>query len=175
MDNKISAWVKRDAPNNHECDFRTPGYLWRWINHEFGQIDYDAACTPGLNNLATPLRLEDEWPPGSTIYSNPPYDAESIVKWVEKGFEHAANGGKHILCLPNKIGQVFFNKYITRFSQMIFLGGRVDFSSPYSVKNGASMSSTIIFVQEFGHEYSDVKVEALLLRDLKVQFKEAEE
>lgn len=84
MNNKVKAFLKSHHPNTKECDYRTPEYLFNWIQDEWGPIDYDAACfADGSNALATPLRLEDEWPI-STVYSNPPYDAESIAKWFDK-------------------------------------------------------------------------------------------
>ena len=64
-------------------DFRTPQYLWDFIKSQWNP-QFDAACEAGVNNLATPLRLEEEWSNG-VIYSNPPFDTPSIVKWALKG------------------------------------------------------------------------------------------
>ena len=171
--NRAEAYVRRDIhPNNSECDFRTPAYLWRWINDRFGEIEYDGACEAGVNNLATPLRLEDSWPIGATVYSNPPFDSDSIVKWFEKGEELAANGGVHIMCLPNKISQVFFQPLIARFDEIIFLGGRVNFESPHAVKGGASMSGTMITRQGGKRVKNSPIIEGILLKDIKKEWRE---
>ena len=81
-------------------DFRTPSYLWKYIN-SIQTVDFDGACEAGINNLAKPLRLENEWPSG-VVYSNPPFDIESINAWVKKGFEHSrrAEGNVSIILIP---------------------------------------------------------------------------
>ena len=62
-----------------QVDFRTPPYLFNYIKSLYGRVDYDGACfADGSNALATPLRLENEWPDG-IIYSNPPFDDDSII------------------------------------------------------------------------------------------------
>ena len=72
-----------------QVDFRTPNYLFKYIQSLYGYVDYDGACfEDGSNALAKPLRLENEWPNG-IIYSNPPFDDDSIIKWITKGFEHS--------------------------------------------------------------------------------------
>ena len=171
-DIKIKSYLNRGSHlHNDKVDFRTPPYLFHWIEENFGIIDYDAACVDGLNNLSKPLRLEEEWPKGSTIYSNPPFDSPSIEKWFVKGEIHAANGGVHIMCIPNKICQVFFSKMITRFDEIVFLGGRVNFISPYAVKGGASMSGTLITRQGGLTKYHDTPIiRGVLLSDMKKQY-----
>ena len=168
---KISSFLNRGQhQHNDKDDFRTPPYLWWWINREFGSIDYDGACTPGLNNLAEPLRLEEKWPSASVVYSNPPFDSPSIEKWFDKGSEHSENGGTHIMLLPDKLCQVFMSRMISHFSQIVFLGGRVNFISPYAVSGGASMSGSIITVQT---QTELPKVRSVLLRDIKKEYKES--
>tara|TARA_R110002110_G_scaffold70410_1_gene188992 strand:+ start:266 stop:772 length:507 start_codon:yes stop_codon:yes gene_type:complete len=145
--NQKDAFLNRKQhKNNSKDDFRTPEYLWDFINTTF-HIEYDAACEKGINNLAPSLRLEDIWPSGSTIYSNPPYDKESIIKYVHKGWRHTFNHGTHIMLLPNKLCQVFMADLIVEFDHIIYLHGRVNFVGPNSVKGGASMNGSIIVIQ----------------------------
>jgi hypothetical protein len=153
--------------HNDKDDFRTPAYLLRFIEDHFGRIDYDGACTPGLNNVATALRLEEPWPIG-LVYSNPPYDKDSILAWFAKGEELANAGGTHVMCLPEKVTQTFFVPLIERFEEIIFLGGRVNFVSPYAVKGGASMNGTILTRQ--GGDKTGLAVSGVLLRDLKARY-----
>jgi len=138
---------------NHEKtklnDFRTPEYLMKWIDSRFGPVDYDAACEPGVNNLFSPLRLEQVWPIGSTVYSNPPYDAPSIIKWFNKGLKHVEKGGTHIMLIPNKLCQKSFIESIHPFIQtIVFIGGRVNFEGPNITKGGSSRSGSIILINE---------------------------
>ena len=171
-DKKAKAFVMRSShEHTDKSDFRTPAYLFNWINSKW-PIDYDGACIDGLNNLTTPLRLEDEWPIGSTVYSNPPFDSPSIIKWFEKGKAHAENGGIHIMLLPNKICQVFFSSFVTQFDEIIFLGGRVNFDSPYATKGGTSMQGTIITRQGGETKYHDTPIiSSVLLRDIKRKYR----
>jgi len=170
---KHEAFLMRNKhEHNDKDDFRTPPYLFSYIEKRYGKIDFDAACTPDVNNLAVPLRLEDEWPLGSTIYSNPPFDSDSIAKWVKKGREHVdrGEGGIHILLLPDKLTQCFFAELFPMIQEIIFLGGRVNFVSPYAVKGGTSMNGSIIIAQtQRKHPLIATNV---LIRDLKKRYNE---
>ena len=148
MSEKRAASFVAHHEHSSKDDFRTPAYLFEWIDRKFGPVEYDAACfADGSNALATPLRLEDEWPNHSVIYSNPPF--RDYVKWLDKGRLHALKGGIHILLIPNRLCQV---KVVERLSTHLIseiwcLGGRVNFEGPHSVKGGASRTGTIILVQ----------------------------
>ena len=167
----------KKLPNTDMVDFRTPDYLWDFIKTRWNP-QYDAACTPGLNNLAKPLRLEEDWPNG-VIYSNPPFDTPSIIKWALKGFEHSrkAEGNIHVMLIPNKLNVVLLQKECSHtFDKLIFLGGRVDFPSPYAVKGGASRNGSVLVIQNV--MYSSLTIyplpkdnEYILLSKLKGRFK----
>ena len=167
---KSAAFAQNVHPNTHEDDFRTPAYLFDWINDIFGPVEYDAACDEN-NNLAPPLRLEDDWPTGSVIYTNPPFDSQSIIAWFDKGRIHADNGGIHIMCLPNKLCQTFFTERISQCDEILLLGGRVDFSGPFSTPGGASRSGTVVIVQHWDRPFSPI-VRGMRLRDLKARYKQ---
>ena len=161
----------KKLPNTDMVDFRTPNYLWDFIKTRWDP-QYDAACTPGLNNLTTPLRLEDDWPNG-VIYSNPPFDTPSIIKWALKGFEHSrkAEGNIHIMLIPNKLNVVTLQKGCSHtFDKLIFLGGRVDFPSPYAVKGGASRNGSVLVIQSVKDALFSAS-EYTLLSELKERFK----
>jgi len=139
--------MNRRLPKTDMVDFRTPAYLFSYINSLY-TIEYDGACSPGINNLAKPLRLEEEWPQG-VIYSNPPFDITSICAWLEKGWNHSRKhySNVHILLLPNKLTQVKLHDFSHMIDKIIFLGGRVDFDSPHAVKGGTSRMGSIIVIQ----------------------------
>ena len=156
--------MNKKLKNTDQVDFRTPPYLFKFIN-SIAKVDFDGACEANENNLAEPLRLEDKWPNG-VVYSNPPFDIDSICSWVEKGYEHSRKHPNNIsiILIPNKITQVKFqNKCSDLIDKMIFLGGRVNFISKFSVKGGSSRNGSIILIQSpkfKGFEF-------IRLRDLK--------
>ena len=146
---RADAFKARSHENSHQEDFRTPAYLWAWIQHRWNPT-FDAACfADGSNALAKPLRLEDEWPKGSTVYSNPPFNATSYAKWLDKGRDHAAKGGTHVLLIPNRLCQLALVDRIGShmIAEVWCLGGRVNFEGPFSCKGGTSRSGTIILIQ----------------------------
>jgi hypothetical protein len=148
-----------------QVDFRTPPYLFNYIDSLLKPVEFDGACEVGVNNLAKPLRLEEEWPNG-VIYSNPPFDMDSIIKWCEKGYEHsrAHPDNIHYLLIPNKLTQVAFQNSCSQLiDKIIFFGGRVDFASPFAVKGGASRNGSILIIQHQGL----TGVDFVLLSDLK--------
>ena len=130
-----------------------------------------------MNNLTTPLRLEEDWPNG-VIYSNPPFDTPSIIKWALKGFEHSrkAEGNIHVMLIPNKLNFVKIQTECSHtFDKLIFLGGRVDFSSPYSIKGGTSRNGSVLVIQYENNDDRDIELskynEYILLSELKERFK----
>ena len=167
--NKSEAFVS-SHPHSSQDDFRTPYFVFDWLNFQFGPIQYDGACEDGVNNLAQSLRLEDDWPTAATVYSNPPWDAESIEKWILKGIQLRSSGGTHIMLIPNKLCQCFISKYVSDFDRLIFIGGRIDFSGPYSCSGGASRSGSVIIIQSHYWSLQGVSSESILLRDIKRRF-----
>ena len=159
---KIKAF---NAPSCGLDDFRTPAYLLDFIRLRWG-LDYDAACTPNVNNVVPKtLRLEEEWPKKkwpTTIYSNPPFDTKSIIKWIHKGYDWVNKDGEdkkskrneriHVMLIPNKLTVVELQKECTigvnpMWNDIIFLGGRINFEGPNVVKGGASRNGCVLLIQ----------------------------
>jgi hypothetical protein len=135
--------------HNHTSkdDFRTPKYLIEWINKKYGPIEFDGACTPGINNLFSPLSLEEEWPSNSIIYSNPPWDSNSIIKWFQKGLKHTKKGGVHIMLIPNKLCQKSLVENVNPYIEtLVFLGGRINFEGPFVTKGGSSRTGCLLLI-----------------------------
>lgn len=155
-----------------QVDFRTPNYLLNYIKSLYGKIDYDGACfLDGSNAVAKPLRLENKWPNG-IIYSNPPFDDLSIIKWIKKGYQHsrAEVNNIHIMIIPNKLNHVKIQKEaLNLIDKIIFLGGRVDFKSQFSVKGGASRNGSVILIQDYKLS-NNKKFEYKLLSEIKEDF-----
>ena len=78
------------------------------------------------------------------------------------------------MCLPNKICQTFFTERIALCNEIWMLGGRVDFSGPFSVNGGASRSGTMIIIQRYAPSTHHPIVRGIRLKDLKQRFKDKE-
>jgi len=170
-DNRYKTMNKK-LPKTDMVDFRTPLYLQKFIKDHW-DFEYDAACEAGVNNLAKPLRLEDEWVNNTIIYSNPPFDDESLIKWIKKGHEWVQQHTRniHVILIPNKLNHVKIQKE-TRgmINKLIFLGGRVDFDSIHSVKGGSSRNGSVLIIQGHQSEYSKRSFDFILLSDLKKEY-----
>ena len=150
-------------------DFRTPKYLENYIRDRWN-FQFDGACEAGVNNLAEPLRLEDDWKNDCVIYSNPPFDDDSIIKWIKKGYEWSQKhrGNIHVILIPNKLNHVKIQKETKgMINKLVFLGGRVNFDSIYSVKGGSSRNGSVIIVQTY---FLDNSIDFVLLSDLKKKY-----
>lgn len=156
-----------------QVDFRTPAYLFEYIKSLYGYVQYDGACfEDGSNALAYPLRLQEEWPSG-IIYSNPPFDDDSIIAWINKGWHHSRKDKNniHIMLIPNKLNHVKIQKNgFELIDQIIFLGGRVDFKSEFSTKGGASRNGSIILIQDQTLNNHEKQFSFKLLSELKEAF-----
>ena len=90
-----------------------------------------------------------------------------------KGFEHSrkAEGNVHVMLIPNKMTVVSLQKGCSHtFDKLIFLGGRVDFPSPYAVKGGASRNGSVLVIQSVKDALFSAS-EYILLSELKERFK----
>jgi len=156
-----------------QVDFRTPEYLFKYIKSIYGDVHYDAACfQDGSNALANPLRLGDNWPEG-IIYSNPPFDDDSIIKWINKGWHHSRKNKNniHIMLIPNKLNHVKIQKNgFDLIDKIIFLGGRVNFKSSFSTKGGSSRNGSIILIQDQTLNNHEKQFSFKLLSVLKEEF-----
>ena len=131
----------------HEEDFRTPKYLVEYMKHRFGEKFYDACYNQNFDNcLERPyipnitIPNNDEW-----VYFNPPFHSDKIHYFIDLAVELKKIGITSVFLLPNKLCQVAFVERINpHFSKIIFLGGRINFISEYSVKGGSSRNGCFI-------------------------------
>ena len=168
---RIENWSK-EFENSKEEDFRTPPFILRFIESRYGLIEHDVACfADGSNAVANPVRLESCWPVGH-VYANPPFDSSSIEKWWIACMAHATSGkGKATMLLPNKLCQVFLNKWVPTCSEVILLGGRLNFHGPFSAKGGASRQGSVIIHFEVGGNPSrEPKLSVRRIKTLKEWF-----
>lgn len=159
--------------NSRQVDFRTPEYLFNYIKSFYGRIDYDAACENGVNNLAEAIRLEDTWPNDKIIYSNPPFDTAAIIEWINKGHRWVGMHQKnvHIILIPNKCCTKKLTKHFQdKIQSFIFLGGRVNFDSIYSVPGGSSRNGSVILIQCHWRNAKFMPIQFIELAEVKNRF-----
>lgn len=187
MSDKKAAAFLQNHPNTDLDDFRTPNWLLAFIHMHWG-INYDAACTPGLNEVVEKtLRLEETWPVKRwpiSIFSNPPWDTKSIIKWINKGHEwvHAPQKRKiksqrtHIMLIPNKLTVVELQEsceYLSKYD-LIFLGGRINFEGPNIAPGGSSRTGCLLLIQRNHSKYGLMGVRYIPIKKLKSVFRYAE-
>ena len=145
--NKLNAWKKGIFERTHQEDFRTPQYIIHFLKSKYGSKFYDACYNQNFDNcLSKPyipkltIPNKDEW-----VYFNPPFHSDKIHYFIDLAQELKKNGITSIFLLPNKLCQVgFVNKINLHFNEIIFLGGRINFISKYSVKGGTSRNGCFI-------------------------------
>lgn len=149
--NQARAFIRRkDHEHNTKDDFRTPAYLINYLCSRFGKGLRDGACSEE-NKKGEPINVfgfhliePKEW-----IYVNPPFDTPSIVAFVDACSK--LDGNDRVFLLPNKLCQKRFVESVNaHFDEIIMLGGRINFESPYAVKGGTSMNGCF-----FGIMYAD--------------------
>ena len=142
-DSRRDAFVKAYHPKTREDDFRTPEYILRYIERWSARaITHDGACSSD-NAKREPIDIfsGEAIPDNSLIFINPPWDSPTVEKFVGMAYRRVLeNPSVHVVfLLPNKLTEVRWVEGINdAFNHVIFLGGRVDFSGPHSVKGGAS-------------------------------------
>tara|TARA_Y100000004_G_C8896584_1_gene404443 strand:- start:644 stop:1180 length:537 start_codon:yes stop_codon:yes gene_type:complete len=145
---------KRNHEHNDKDDFRTPMYLINWLKDKFGEGLRDGACTIGVNNKGEPINVfsPDSIEPEEWIYVNPPFDMKNVLMFV-KACAKLSNDNDVVMLLPNKLcSKAYVLNVNHHFDEIIMLGGRICFESPYAVTGGSSMNGCFI-----GIMYSDVR------------------
>lgn len=152
--NKRSHFLKRPQhEHNEKDDFRTPMYLINYLKRHFGEGLRDGACSPE-NMKGEPFNVfsDDSMLKGEWLYINPPYDTPSIIRFVRAAVLHSEKGHDVVFLIPNKLCQKEWCLHINQhFDEIMCLGGRVNFESPYAVKGGSSMNGCF-----FGIIYGDL-------------------
>ena len=167
--NAFNTWKH---PNTTQDDYRTPQYLLDFIGETFGEITRDGACHDS-NGVAHSFDVfgSEELGPKDTLFINPPWETKEVVRFVSAASRQVDNGAKVVFLLPNKLCEVAWCSNVNDyFENIILLGGRVDFSGPFSVKGGASRYGTFIGVMGKGRDHVTY-IESINIRDLKSKYK----
>lgn len=157
-DNQIKHFINRGIhPHNEKDDFRTPMYIIDWLKDHFGDNLLDAACSEE-NKKGEYINIFKE--PASYaifdlttwIYINPPFDMQNCIDFTQAGALWNEKGWPVVMLLPNKLcSKSYCEKINIHFDEIICLGGRINFESPYAAKGGTSMNGCFL-----GIMYGDV-------------------
>lgn len=150
-DKKIKHFIQRHLnEHNQKDDFRTPMYIINWLKSRYGYNLLDAACSEEnkkgeyINIFKKPAQYEI-FSPDTWIYINPPFDMKNVIKFTQAAAQWASKGWPVVMLLPNKLcSKSYCEKVNIHFDEIICLGGRINFDSPYSVKGGTSMNGCFL-------------------------------
>lgn len=149
---KAEAFNQWKHPKTSENDYRTPEFIINWLKAKHGPAMYDCAFNEDHSNaLGRPFDLWGEKTPavGHWLFINPPWDTPTVRKFVERARYWADRGWIVCFLLPNKLTEVTWMEHINQeFNHLIFLGGRLDFSGPHSVKKGTSRWGTFVGIMD---------------------------
>jgi len=108
--------------------WRTPRWLFDYLNAEFGPFTLDAAASDE-NHLCDKYYteqnsgLDNEW--NGIVFCNPPYS--DISPWVKKA---GGEAGRILLLLPSRTGMAWFQDCLSFASVCFVTGGRIKFIDP---------------------------------------------
>lgn len=158
-------------PNTKKQDFHTPQFIIKWLKDLIGERFVDAAWSNELkNNVSETFDLWGEKKPEGWIFINPPWDTETTLRFMERALYFAEEGSTVVWLLPNKLTQTHWVKSMNPyFDSIIFLGGRLNFSGPWSVDGGSSRYGTFIGIQN-----PPMKIkkgfDSVLIREIKARY-----
>lgn len=121
-------------------EWATPEYIWKYMQHEVGRFDFDAAANAA--NSVAKMFTDDalnsvDWA-GKTIWLNPPYS--KIAPFMKKAL-HQSKLGKTIVCLvPARTCTAWWHDYAMK-GEVRYLRGRLKFGDS---KNAAPFPSAIV-------------------------------
>ena len=167
----FNKWVH---PKTREDDYRTPAFVLRYVSDLMGRpITHDGACSPD-NAVSLPFDLfsNEQLPEDSLLFVNPPWDTPNVKRFVEAAHRKTPESSDCVFLLPNKLSEVGWVLDVNwRFSEIIMLGGRLDFTGPHSVKKGASRWGTFLGVlKTFGNPNNDTRFHSIRIKTLKEEY-----
>lgn len=131
----VNAPELRDAtttPADERDSWRTPPWLFRFLETRFGQFDVDLAADQHNALVSVWISREENalglpWAPLVHGFCNPPYS--DITPWVEKAIAEAANGFSTTMVLPTHRNQRWaaLSRWAT---ERIEFEGRINFLRP---------------------------------------------
>lgn len=178
---RAEAWNKRVHPNTNKPDFHTPSFVLEYIKDQFpGKDLLDCAWSDELNNATGPtfdiFNQENVASPGHFFFINPPWDSETVIRFYHEALGRywaRGQGTPFCLLLPNKLNQTSWVKFIlphvAHHGHICFLGGRLNFSGPWSTPGGSSRYGSILLMHGSAKK-GQISYE--MIRDLKKRYAE---
>jgi hypothetical protein len=174
---RARAWNKRVHPNTNKPDFHTPQFVLDYIKEQFpGRSMLDCAWSEELNNATAPtfdLFTNQEVPKDHFLFINPPWDTQTVIQFYHEAHRrfHSMNeDAPFCMLLPNKLTQTSWISHILPYiDHVCFLGGRLNFSGPWSTPGGSSRYGSILI---FHGSKKEGQISFEMIRELKKRFSE---
>lgn len=151
----MKAYTNSKTPQDQKNEWRTPPYIFRWVESLLGGIDYDTACT-WENKLARPVwaarhaaslspdALLVDW--SDRCFCNCPYD--DVQTWAY----HAIAQERAItaLLIPSPNGESYYRR-LTEASHETMIVGRLAFiGADGKPKGGNNRGSSLFIINGYG-------------------------
>lgn len=139
------------TPVNERDEWRTPPWLFEWLDDRF-DFHIDLAATPE-NALCSSFRtkghsaLEETWHEfdhATRGWCNPPYS--NIDPWVEKAIHEQQHGFLTVMVFPSPNGEDRFAKVFSHASEIIDIVGRVHFLRPDGTPCNQNTRGTSVYI-----------------------------
>lgn len=172
-------YVGTTSPDSTRSNWRTPDYLFNYLDLRFGPFDIDlAACESSskcdmfyskeINSLA------QDWTIHKRMFLNPPYD--DIMPWAIKAADtiaKAKSGTTITVVLPNDNSTAWYAKFLSGSSRVINIisdgkrSGRISFVDAGTNKPGKGNSKgTNVFILS-ARKGKSVVTEYISIKDLE--------
>jgi phage N-6-adenine-methyltransferase len=138
---------------NPRDTWETPQWLFGWCVRKYGSFDVDAAA--GHHNAKCKKfwtreddALTQDWS-GLAVFANVPFcGGNDIAAWLHKGMD----AYKAIYVLPVRTDVDWWGEVIVLASEIVFIGGRVNFIPPENIKASSNFERTCIVAMDEGIE-----------------------
>ncbi len=138
-----------ETPPDEKDLWRTPGWLFRWLNARFAfdvdlAADRDSAVVGAYYSEAA---LQSPWShtyPKGIGYLNPPYS--NIDPWVWKAIEEMRSGFTTVMVMPSPNGEDRFADVLAHASETIDIVGRVAFIRPNGKEVRGNTRGTSVYI-----------------------------
>ena len=132
-------------------DWGTPKHIFDLAESLFGKHDLDVCAEPGwsmcsnfIDKNKDCLSPSTDWT-GQNIWCNPPYDAKTLTKFVNRALIESTNGKKITMLVPVKSEQAWFHQLIDANCGFYFIKSRIIFNRKNGNKaNNAGFPSVFI-------------------------------
>lgn len=153
-------------------DYRTPVYLFEWLDACHGPFDLDAAANHQNAKCRKYLDrdgLSVDWN-CTRAWCNPPY-GRGLGAWVKKAWQELEAGHiKHSCCLllPVRTSSTWFHDIaIKHASHIIFLKGRIKFQGPNTNGTTAAAFDSVVVVLKRHNKKTVPEIRSLRIAEIR--------